>query len=618
VKILDKKEILQNLNTQGQSIRSESFSNEHIDKETRTIRISFSSETPVERWWGIEILDHNEKSIRVMRLKDKAPVLLDHKREYQIGVVESIEIGSDKRCYANIRFSKSQRAEEVFNDILDGIRSHVSCGYAVHDLVLQERKEDVLTYRVTDWEPFEISITSVPADPTVGFGRNLELTPEKKENLMPPELTQQEDATQARNSERERVREILAMGDEFNCRELASEFVSSGKNPDEMRKSIISRMKGAAPVQQPKSPEDFGISSREFREFSFVRAIRAVLDQNWKEAGYEKEVMEETFRKYGTKLRSMKATGFAVPTSILTRKMSVGDKSSAGAVVKHDIMTSDFIELLRNKMIVKALGARVISDLEGTFDIPKQIGSGQTYWLDEDEDIPAESEQKLGNVLFQPKTVAAYTDLTRRSLMQPSLDMEQFVRDDLTTLLALEIDRVAIAGTGEGKQPLGILNRPNVKRVDIAKNGGIAKFAHLIALETEVAAANADLGTLGYLTNARVRGLLKTTEKTPNSGQMIWADANEPGVGLVNGYRAAVTNQVPSNLIKGDGKNLSAIIFGNWKDLIVAEWGILDILVDPYTFSKKGGVRIVCFQDVDINIRRDESFSAIVDLQTSP
>jgi hypothetical protein len=145
-------------------------------------------------------------------------------------------------------------------------------------------------------------------------------------------------------------------------------------------------------------------------------------------------------------------------------------------------------------------------------------------------------------------------------------------------------------------------------------NGAVPSFANIVALETEVAQDNADIGTLGYLTNARVRGRLKTVEKASSTAQFLWEAGNTP----LNGYRAEVTNAVPSNLVKGSsGAVCSAIIFGNFADLIIGMWGGLDLMVDPYTGSTAGTVRVVTLQDVDIAVRRAESFSAMVDALTT-
>ena len=117
---------------------------------------------------------------------------------------------------------------------------------------------------------------------------------------------------------------------------------------------------------------------------------------------------------------------------------------------------------------------------------------------------------------------------------------------------------------------------------------------------------------MGYLTNAKVRGKLKTTSKVSGQNGFIWED------GMLNGYKASVSNQVPSNLTKGTSSGVcSAIIFGNWSDLIIGQWGTLDLMVDPYSGSTSGTVRVVALQDVDIAVRNAVSFSAMLDALTA-
>jgi hypothetical protein len=125
--------------------------------------------------------------------------------------------------------------------------------------------------------------------------------------------------------------------------------------------------------------------------------------------------------------------------------------------------------------------------------------------------------------------------------------------------------------------------------------------------------ANADVGTLAYLTNAKVRGKLKGTSKVSGQNGFVWEAGNTP----LNGYRCGVTNAVPSNLTKGTGTNLSAILFGNFADLVIGMWGTLDLMVDPYTGSTAGTVRVVALQDVDVAVRHVESFATMVDAVTA-
>jgi len=159
---------------QDRSERSFTLEKQSIDAESRTVELAFSSESPYERWWGVEILDHGSSSMRTERLSKAAPLLMDHEWTDQVGVIESFRIDSDRVGRAVVRFSKSARGEEIFQDVLDGIRQNVSVGYQIHDLKMESEKDGLETYRVTDWEPMEISIVSIPADVSVGVGRNLE------------------------------------------------------------------------------------------------------------------------------------------------------------------------------------------------------------------------------------------------------------------------------------------------------------------------------------------------------------------------------------------------------------------------------------------------------------
>jgi len=225
-----------------------------------------------------------------------------------------------------------------------------------------------------------------------------------------------------------------------------------------------------------------------------------------------------------------------------------------------------------------------------------------------------ESQPAFDQVSLTPNTVGGFTDYTRKMLLQSTPDIEFLVRSDLATTVATEIDRVAINGSGTGAEPTGILNTSGIGSVAGGTNGAAPTWANIVDLESAVANSNADVAALGYLTNSKVRGKLKQTEKASSTGQFVWGgDTAEPGLGLLNGYQAGVSNNVPSNLSKGTGTNLSAIIFGNFADLLIGQWGILDLLVDPYTFSSTGTVRVVALQDVDVSVRHAESFAAMLD-----
>jgi HK97 family phage major capsid protein len=311
------------------------------------------------------------------------------------------------------------------------------------------------------------------------------------------------------------------------------------------------------------------------------------------------------------------ARGIMVPMEVLARDMVVGTDASGGYMVSTDLLASNFIEILRNRMMTRALGAMTLPGLVGDVAIPKQTGGATAYWVDEGGDV-TESTPVLAQLALAPKTCGAWTDLSRKLILQSAIGAEAFVRADLASVLALALDAAGIAGTGASNQPTGILSTTGIGDVAGGTNGLAPAWSHVVDLETEVAIDNADVGALAYLTNAKVRGKLKQTEKASGTGLFVWERGFDAGFGDLNGYRAAVSNQVPSDLDKGTSTGVcSAIIFGNWADLIYGLWGTVDITVDPYTNATSGTVRVVALQDADVGVRHAESFAAMQDALTA-
>lgn len=597
-----------------------------IDADARTIEIAFSSEQPYERWWGIEILENHNAAVRMDRLLSAGPLLMDHNARDQIGVVESARIDADRVGRAVVRFGKSARAQEIFQDVQDGIRRNVSVGYLIHEAKLVETKDGIDTYRITDWEPMEISIVSVPADTSVGIGRSaadggdnpifnpqpetrtMTTTPEPKAPIVDQDAIRRQAADDANKAANARVADIIAIGEMFakqGGEKRAAEALRAGLTVEQFRQEMLKHM-----ASQPVPTSDIGLTQKEAQRFSFMRAINALAnpaDRNAQEAAaFERECSDAVAEKVGKR-----AQGIFVPSDVQKRDLTVGTPTAAGNLVATDLLAGSFIDLLRNKMLVTAMGARLLSGLQGDIAIPRQTGGATAYWVAENT-APSESTQAVDQVKMAPKTVGAFTDISRKLILQSSIDVEAFVRTDLATVLALAIDLAAINGSGSSNQPKGILATSGIGSVVGGTDGAAPTWAHMVALETEVAVANADLGSLGYLTNAKVRGKLKTTSKVSGQNGFVWED------GEVNGYRAGVTNQVPSNLTKGASSGVcSAIIFGNWADLIIGQWGSLDLLVDPYTGSTAGTVRVVALQDVDVALRNAVSFAAMVDATTA-
>ncbi len=353
-----------------------------------------------------------------------------------------------------------------------------------------------------------------------------------------------------------------------------------------------------------------GMPEKDLSKYSLLRAIQARIN-NRSLDGVEAEVSKEIERRSGKAPQ-----GFYFPTEIAVNKRTLLNTTTGTGAVG-TVTAPTFIEVLRNRMITQALGASMLPNMVGNFSLPQQTASGTAYWVAEGN-APTTSNQTVGQVAFSPKTVGAYTDLSRKFINQSSFDAENFVRDDLAKVLGIELDRAGMLGSGNSNQPLGIV--PNLvanfagQILALGADGEGITFADCVALETLVATANADSGSLAYATNAKVRGALKVTPKSSVAATVgfVWESGD-----TVNGYRAAVSNSITGNATKGGGTNLSTMIFGDWSSLTYALWGGLDILVDPYTGSNAGTVRVVALQDVDVNVRHGESFSAVKDIDTT-
>jgi HK97 family phage major capsid protein/HK97 family phage prohead protease len=587
-----------------------------IDVENRSVELAFSSEAGVQRWYGLEILDHSPGAVVMNRLNDGAPLLLNHDDDDQIGVVESVSIDADRRGRAVVRFGKSSLADEIFQDVQDGIRKHVSVGYIVHDARLTETRDGMDVWTITSWEPFEISIVPIPADISVGVGRSLEKPQEEAARTLPdnqsnslgadkmadqdvkPTAPMVDEAAMQRkvtDAERARTRSILEMGEKFGAAELARDAVKDGVSAEEFQRSLLDHVN--ARMQRPLSEQtkdaDIGMTDKEARNFSFMKVVRALAEPTDRRA-HEAAAFEFEASRAAADRMGKNTDKFVIPADVLTRALNTSVSGSAagdtgGYSIATNLMAQSFIDILRNRATLMRL-ATTMGGLVGNIDIPKQTAAATGYWLGEDADS-TESTLDLGQISMSPKTVAAFSEITRKLMVQSSLDVEALVRADLAQALALTIDKAGYYGTGLSSQPTGIAAQTGINAVDFTNVQ--PTFAELVAMETAIAQDNADVNSMAYVSDAAFRGHAKTTLKFSGVDGTIW----EPG-NSVNGYRAEVTNQVTT----GD------VFMGNFADLLVGMWGGLELLVDPYTHSKKGRIRVVVFQDVDFALRRTQSF----------
>lgn len=572
-------------------------STEFAEAEDRTLEFPFASEMPVERYFGMEVLSMDEKAMDLSRLNDGAPLLYQHDADRIVGVVERAYI-KDKRGYAKVKLANNELGREMQELVKDGIIRNVSFGYRINDME-EDKSTKPVTYRATSFQPFEISLVTVPADQTVGIGRAFtqnEGMSTASAVTSSPTISNMEEQTpnlellraEASEAKAKEAAEMLALGKRTQNVDLAQDFVMNSRSLDELRSALIEKM-GSQVKPVDSTAGEIGLSEKETRSFSWLRAINYLsnpADRAAREAaGFEIEASDAAAAKLGRQSR-----GITIPQDILSRDLATSPASAGGNLVATDLLAGSFIDLLRNASALDRAGATVLTGLTGNVAIPRQSGAATAYWIAE-SGAPSESQQTLDQVTMMPRTVAAYTDYSRRLLIQSSVDVENMVRRDLAQVLALKIDLAGLYGTGTNSEPLGLKNTTGIGTEDFAAN--TPTFAEVVALESDVAAANALLGSPVYLMNAAMRGALKTAVK--ESGQASYIYENNE----VNGYRGDVSNQVAAN----------DLWFGNFADLLIGYFSGLDLMVDPYSNSTSGTVRVVAMQDVDMAVRHPESFS---------
>lgn len=387
-----------------------------------------------------------------------------------------------------------------------------------------------------------------------------------------------------------------------------------------------------ADVRRASEPLPFEIEeARGKYKYSLARAIVKAHFDKQELDGLEGETSQEIARRIGKK-----PLGFFMPTGMRMRwqthqNFRVGgrrlptnygrdverriDDTTAGAGAVLTRWDTTWIEYLRARMVFNQLGGRVLTEMHGNFALPRQSGIGSVTWVAESTSVSS-TGQTIDQVLFTPKTVGAYTDQSRRFLEQLSIDPETFVREDLAAILGRGIEQAVYNGTG-APQPTGILQAGSITNiVALGTNGASPTFSAMVQLEELLGKGNADMGNLAYVTTAAGKGTLKQTpiqglSQTSYYPKMIWEN------GVVNDYEAYNTNLLPSNLTKGSGSNLSAMIYANWLEAILAFWSGMDVLIDPYTGGPAGTLRVVVLQDCDFQFRHAASFAYINDMVTT-
>jgi len=620
--------------------RSATFDRDSLDPQERTVTLSVSSDKPYRRFFGNEILSHKAGAIRLDRLKLSGPLLFNHNRDAHIGRVLSADPDGSKLNVV-VKFGSSPLAKEKFQDVQDGILGEASIGYEIHKM---DEEKDTKTFTATDWEPYECSLVTVPADTSVGIGRDggslstkeLEVggrQVDKKEMTMSEPIVVNEPPVDAVKAASDAVKDFQGRCKRINdhvaaikfpkwqeaAREIATKHIQGSADFEAFRAECNNSFDPAKHVEIPDTK--IGMSKKDRKQFSVRKLILEAFVNNGQITGIEKEACQaarEKLRSAGDNVLDNRE-GFTLPEDMslsnmaedqelggaamnrvldevrmLKRGLSAGVQNLGGYLIGTDLLTGSLIEYLRVRTVVANMGIRNLDGLVNNVAIPRVTGTGTVYWLAEGATVTA-STQAFGQLTLMPHRLGADTFYTKQLLNQASLSVEAFVRDDLVAAQAVELDRVYLNGSGTSGEPIGIFNTAGVGTVTYSAAVTLAK---LLTQESDIAVANADIGAMAWLFSPPARAKLKAAVAFINTASPLW-DSNN----MVIGYPATVSNNLPGN----------KSVIGVWSDFIAARWAGLDIVVDPYSLKKSEQIEVTMHQWVDCGIRHPTAFEISTD-----
>lgn len=568
-----------------------------------TLTFSASSEHPVDRGIFTEVLDHSEDAIRLERVANGAvPLLWNHHWDDPIGIVRDAKVVK-RRLVFDAQFFETERAREVQTMIRGGLRN-VSIGYRVH--AVEEKDDDV--YWVRDWEPYEVSIVSVPADYTVGQGRAAGAEMEVRVMSNTTTAAQARDEVRGQDEERagasdrvdvlnegidpialerdrkESIRNICVANrlDESYARA----WIQSGANikqvTEQLRQILAERDKIENPVYETK----LDLTRAEKRRYSVLRAINAAIANDWSNAGLELECNKELMKRLDRMPRSAKS--FFVPLDVQTRDMTAAGVSGSQYLVSTENLAGSFIELLRNASVALRLGVERLTGLRGNVTIPRMTAGNTAYWLADETTQITESQPTLGQLSLTPKNVAAITDISHQLLAQSSPDAEALVMQSIARDIALAVDVAILRGTGTSGQPTGIITTAGIGSFTGTSLGATGV---LEAIE-DVTTANVTGPGLAFATHPGVARLLMARPELPSTGTTrLWTGQMTDGA--MFGYPAISSAQMQT----------ATMLFGWWPSVVLGEWGVLELTVNPFSDFTRGLTAVRGWYTVDVGVR---------------
>jgi len=620
--------------------------------DDNVVPITFSSANPVKRmtwggmWWN-EVLKHSGGAVKTDRLTQGLAVLVNHDANQRAGILQDGAI-HDQTGSGNIRFNTTQFGNDVATEVREGTLPYISVGYIVHS---EARAEDIDpaddedpnylgTFEADSWEPIEVSLVAIPADPSVGVGRSLSDLPlypvrfagmpadppaaagrSTQEPHMPEAvIAVVSDNTVALKAERERCAQIALLQRQFPevlTRELADTAINEGHTRDAVASMVLDK-KREKEATLNAGASAVTLSAKEARAYDFLAVMRG--DRSVEQPSLEKEISDTLTKTLG------RATGnIFIPTNQPIFRMTsderaartraglyTGTSGAGGATVATELIS--FLDFLRPALRLPGMGAEFMGGCTSNFALPKMTGDAGFNWVGENPGADnTDVDPTFGQVYFSPLQAIGSTSWSRQLLVQSTIDIEAKVRNALVLRAAIGIETAALAGTG-GTQPTGLLTTTGVHVVALGTNGATPTKQNYIDMLTACFVANAALGEQKYLLTPEIAGYLAGLPELGNTIALPTFTYAADGKGRINGHEAAWSNLLPKTLVKGiSGAVCHAAIGGSFNALTIAEWGAMEIILDPYTLARQGMIKIIAQFLVDSNLTYPQAFSVALD-----
>lgn len=624
------------------------------DKKTeRVVRCSISSETPYTRYmadpesgeWvkALEVLGHKPGEIDDTRMRDGLVIQDTHYGE-QIGIMDKPEV-KDGKIVGTIRFGHSQKTRDIEADALDGIKRNMSVGYIVNEYKRDgvDAKTGLPIFRVTSWTPYEASFVNVPADTNIGVGRAeadetitrtaakpaAESTNKKGIQIMDKPTTAGYTAEQ-----KMKIRE-MASAAHVSGEEVA-DILTSERSFEEIREELLNRRekylaelakKPAKPAEEARAVIDEGDKAKIRQKYDFAKVLRyyaEVAESKYSsiDIGFEREISDELAKQTGRAVQGILLPDFVgnraaanqsdgtltLGTPAYNTDGAAGGITGIGGAGKNIIATmllsGQFIDALVATLVLREqLGAEVLTGLVGNISIPKG-GSITGGWISSEGGNAAKKNPTFGQITATPHTYGAYVDITRKLLLQSSVNVQAKVLEWLMYACANGLETAAFQGSGTAGQPTGLCTTLTGMAWSNAPT-----FDKIVDLIAATKIANSYKPSMKFVGNS---GVWAKLAKTRDYEVLTDGAETSKNVGAIGGsvrlLDTATNKVIGRDFVEANLMPDAKLLFGDFTQLTVCLWSGTDIIVDPYANDTNGGLRLVALQDSDILIKRPESF----------